>query len=369
MFGFVSISAVSRSGNLGWLRALVVVASMLAAGEAAAVDLPARRYITVVGSSTAYPIVATAAEHFSRSTQAHAPVVESTGTGGGFKLFCAGVGLETPDVVMASRPMKPLEWKRCRDNGVVDVLELKIGYDGIAVVGAREAPPLKLTRRDLYLALAKEVPDPAGRPRLLANPYRRWSDIDPELPDMAIRVYGPPPTSGTRDILVERVLANACAEEEFLEALREQDKDEYRVRCQSLREDGLYIDSGEDDSRLVRKVTDDPEALAILGFNFLDRNSDRLRGAEIDGVAPAFERIEAGDYPIARPLYLYVKKAHGSVLPDLAAFVREIASSAAWGDEGYLVDKGLIPMPEAERELWRGNALLEAPGCSYPDCP
>lgn len=352
-----------------WPLVILGIWACLAWRPVSALDLPARQYVTVVGSSTAYPIVAAAAEHYGRQPGARTPVVESTGTGGGFKLFCNGLGLQTPDIVMASRAMKASEWARCREHEVTDILELKIGYDGIALVGARDAPQLDLETYNLYLALAKEVPDPAGKPRLVPNPHARWNQIDPDLPDMPIRIYGPPPTSGTRDILVERLMANACAAVDFLSALQDEDERAFRRRCQTLREDGLYIESGEDDARLVRKVIDDPGAVAILGYNFLERNLDRLRGASIDGVMPVFERIESGEYPIARPLYLYVKKAHLGMLPDLAGFVRSLGTPAAWGEEGYLVDKGLIPMPEAERRRWAPHAALGEDSCSYPACP
>ena len=354
----------------GFVAAFILGACLSSQPAAAQIlDLPPRQYVTIVGSSTAYPIVAAAAERFGRQSDSRTPVVESTGTGGGFKLFCNGTGLDTPDIVMASRAMKASEWERCREHDVVDILELKIGYDGIALVGARTAPQLDLESNDLYLALAKEVPDPSGQPRMVPNPYLRWNQIDPDLPEMPIRVFGPPPTSGTRDILVERVIEQACAGVEFLSTLHDEDEGEFRRRCQTLREDGLYIDSGEDDARLVRKVLDDPQAVAILGYNFLERNADRLHGASIDGVMPVFERIESGEYPIARPLYLYLKKAHLDVLPDLAGFIRGLGTAAAWGEEGYLVDKGLIPMPETERRLWEPHAALGEDSCSYPACP
>jgi phosphate transport system substrate-binding protein len=296
-------------------------------------------------------------------------VVESTGTGGGFKLFCSGLGLDTPDMVMASRRMKPSEAERCRDNGVSEVVELKIGYDGIVVANAKGAPHFDLTTRDLYLALAMEVPDPAGRLELVANPYRRWSQIDPRLPDLPIRVYGPPPTSGTRDILVERLLARACAEVGFLRSLQEQDEESYRHRCHALREDGAYVNAGENDARLVRRLIDDPGALGVLGYNFVDRNADRLQASLIDGVAPEFELIESGEYPMSRPLLLYVKRAHTTAVPGLQAFAQTMMSPEAAGNEGYLLDSGLIPLQEGERQRWSRSADLGEAACRFPDCP
>lgn len=345
------------------------MALTLWAAQAAALELGPRQHVRVVGSSTAYPIVAAAAERFARETSVKAPVVESTGTGGGFKLFCAGLGLETPDVVMASRRIKSSEAERCKDNGVSEVVELKIGYDGIVIANARGAPKFELSTRDLYLGLAKEVPDPAGRPELVTNPYTRWGQIDPRLPDLPIRVYGPPPTSGTRDILVERLLARACAEVGFLRRMQEEDEDDYRHRCHALREDGAYVNAGENDARLVRKLIDDPGALGILGYNFVDRNADRLQAARIDGVPARFELIESGEYPMSRPLLLYVKQAHSASVPGLKVFARRVISPEAAGEEGYLLNSGLIPLPEEERRQWSRNAALVETACRFPDCP
>lgn len=347
----------------------ICAALLLAAGTTPAMDFPQRPYITVVGSSTAYPIVAAAAEHFARDHPGQrAPVVESTGTGGGFKLFCSGKGPNTPDVVMASRQMKPSELARCRDAGVDEIAELKIGYDGIVFASARGAPEFTLTSRDLYLALAREVPGPGGTDSLLANPYGNWREINPDLPDLPIRVYGPPPTSGTRDILVERLLEGACraaigsiAEDAGESTLRE--------KCQALREDGAWINAGENDARLVRRLIDDTGAVGIFGYNFLDRNRDKLQAATIDGTTPDFEAIETGSYRLSRPLYLYVKRAHVKWLPALSAFLASIARPAAWGEEGYLVDHGLIPLQPSEQQRWAGAARLDGNGCLFPQCP
>lgn len=342
---------------------------LLAAGTTPAVDLPQRSYITVVGSSTAYPIVAAAAEHFARDQPGRrAPVVESTGTGGGFKLFCSGKGPETPDVVMASRQMKPSELARCRDAGVDEIAELKIGYDGIVFASTRGAPGLRLQSLDLYLALAREVPDPGGTDSLVSNPYGNWQEINPDLPDLPIRVYGPPPTSGTRDILVERLLESACraAVGSVAEAAGESS---LREKCQALREDGAWINAGENDARLVRKLVDDPAAVGVFGYNFLDRNRDKLQAATVDGTIPEFEAIETGAYRLSRPLYLYVKRAHVEWLPALPDFLRSIARPAAWGGEGYLVDHGLIPLQPDEQQRWAGAARLDGNGCLFPKCP
>ena len=317
---------------------------------AGAADLNQRQHILIVGSSTAYPIVSAAAEAISRNGGlATAPVVESTGSGGGIKLFCAGVGLDTPDIAMASRIMKDSERAACTQNHVNDIREIKIGYDGIVIANTKEAPAFALSRRDLYLALAREVPSPTAPDRLIDNPYASWREIDPALPDMPIRVLGPPPTSGTRDILVERLLGGVCLEVPVLQAMHARDPTEFVQHCHALREDGAYINAGENDARLVRKLLNDPGALGIFGYNFLDRNRDRLQAATIDGIAPEFELIETGVYPLSRPLYIYVKPQHARVVRGLDDFVEALTAPQAVGPEGYLIDHGLIPLPAYER--------------------
>jgi len=319
----------------------------LAAGAA---DLNQRQHILIVGSSTAYPMVSAAAETIGRNGGlAAAPVVESTGTGGGIKLFCAGVGLGTPDIVMASRSMKDSERTSCTQNHVNDIREIKIGYDGIVIASTKEAPAFTLSRRDLYLALAREVPGLTDPDQLIINPYDNWRQINAALPDMPIRVLGPPPTSGTRDILVERLLESACLQVPALQAMYARDPAEFVQHCHALREDGPYINAGENDARLVRKLLNDREALGIFGYNFLDRNRDRLQAATIDGIAPEFELIESGVYPLSRPLYIYVKPLHARVVRGLDAFVEALTSPQAIGPEGYLIDHGLIPLPARER--------------------
>lgn len=329
------------------LTCLCLTAALSAAVTAA--DLNQRRHIHIVGSSTAYPIVAKVAEVVGRNGAIATPVVEATGTGGGIKLFCNGVGLTTPDITMASRRMKESEHASCVRNHVNDVREIKIGYDGIVIAHARGTPGFSLSRNDLYLALAREVPAHDDPARLVANPNLSWHDINPGLPDLPIRVLGPPPTSGTRDILVERLLEPACLENPALQALHAADPAASRQRCQALREDGAFVNAGENDARLVRKLIGDPQALGIFGYNFLDRNRDRLQAASIDGITPAYESIESGVYPLSRPLYLYVKPQHGNIVEGLNTFVDSVIAPTASGPEGYLVDQGLIPLPRLER--------------------
>jgi phosphate transport system substrate-binding protein len=309
-----------------------------------AVGTNPRAHVLVVGSSTAYPIIATAAERFGRTPGRATPVVESTGTGGGFKLFCAGSGLSTPDLVMASRPMKESEKQLCAGNGIVDIREIMIGYDGVVIVNRRGAPRFSLNKRDIWLAMAKEVPQPSEPSAFMPNPYRSWHDINPDLPDVAIRIMGPPPTSGTRDILLERLLGNACRRVPIMRELSANNPQAFAERCYTLREDGAFVNAGENDGRLVRKLLNDLDAVAILGFNFLDRNRDRLQAATIDGIEPRFELIESGIYPLSRPLYLYAKPRHARIVPQLDDFIDELVAPHASGSEGYLIEHGLIPL-------------------------
>jgi len=335
----------------GLVAAGLALCVALAAGAA---DLNQRQHILIVGSSTAYPIVAAAAETISRNGGlSTAPVVESTGSGGGIKLFCAGVGLDTPDIVMASRSMKDSERASCVQHHVNDIREIKIGYDGIVIASAKDAPAFALSRRDLYLALAREVPAATDPGRLVMNPYDNWREINPALPDMPIRVLGPPPTSGTRDILVETLLQSVCLQVPVLQAMHAKDPAEFAQHCHALREDGAYINAGENDARLVRKLLSDPGALGIFGYNFLDRNRDRLQAATIDGIAPEFDMIESAVYPLSRPLYIYVKPLHVRVVSGLEAFVEALTAPAAIGPDGYLIDHGLIPLPKRERRKAR----------------
>ena len=307
-----------------------------------------RQHVHVVGSSTAYPIIAAAAEHFGHTSSWTTPVVESTGTGGGIKLFCSGLGLQTPDIVTASRSMKPSERSDCEKNHVTDIREVKIGFDGIVIANRKGAPHLRLARQDLYLALARQVPSRSRPGEMVANPYQTWQQVNPALPDLEIRVYGPPPTSGTRDSLAERVLSGACLAEPAMRELFQEDRGAFQQQCHSLREDGAFINAGENDARLVRKLSNDPQALGILGFNFLDRNRDRMQAATIEGSPPEFETIESGRYPLSRPLYLYAKPQHYKVVGGLQGFLDDITSPESLGQEGRLVEQGLIPLPAGQ---------------------
>jgi phosphate transport system substrate-binding protein len=313
-----------------------------------------RDYVYVVGSSTVYPFATIVAERFGRGSRFRTPKVESTGSGGGFKLFCGGVGVDHPDVSNSSRTIKPSEMEACARNGVSEILEVKIGYDGIVFANAVGAPTVNLTLRDIYFALARLVPgDIEGK--LVANPNRYWSDVNPALPRLRIEVLGPPPTSGTRDEFVEHAMEGGCNTVPWIRVMAISDPPRYRAVCHTIREDGAFVEAGENDNLIVQKLEANPDAFGIFGFNFLDQNTEKVKGASIDGIAPGFDSIANASYPISRPLYFYVKKAHVDVIPGLRGFLDELTSDRAWGDEGYLSDRGLITMPIEERNRVASN--------------
>lgn len=318
----------------------------------------ARDYISIVGSSTVYPFATVVAEQFGKTTQFKTPKIESTGSGGGLKLFCAGVGVEHPDITNASRRIKQSEVDQCSTNGVKDIIEVKIGYDGIVLANTKKAKPFDLTLKDIYLALAKDVPDPAGSKKTVPNPYKTWKDVNSSLPDKAIEVLGPPPTSGTRDAFVELAMEGGCKEFAWIKELKSTDKQEYKALCHTIREDGHYIEAGENDNLIVQKLEANPNALGIFGFSYLDQNADIIQGSKIGGIVPNFEAIATGDYPVSRPLYFYVKKAHIGAIPGVEEYLAEFTSEKAWGPDGYLADKGLIPMPDDERDSVATNVSM-----------
>ena len=323
-----------------------------------AVSAASRDYISIVGSSTVYPFSTVVAETFGKTTGFKTPKIESTGSGGGFKLFCAGVGIEHPDITNASRAIKSSEVESCAKNGVTEIVEVKIGYDGIVVANAKQAEQLALSRKDIFMALAKDVPDPNGGEKLVANPYKSWQEVNSTLPATKIEVLGPPPTSGTRDAFVELAMEGGCQAFDFIKAMKKTDGRMYQGVCHTIREDGAFIEAGENDNLIVQKLAANPAALGIFGFSFLDQNSDKVQGAKIDGIEPTFEAIADGTYPISRPLFFYVKRAHLGKVPGIEAFLAEFTSEKAWGEEGYLVDKGMIPMPPTERERFAANVKM-----------
>ncbi len=328
------------------------VVALAVAGLATAASAQSRDYIQIVGSSTVYPFTTVVAEQFGKTTKFKTPKVESTGSGGGLKLFCAGVGVEHPDMTNSSRRIKKSEVELCSKNGVRGIVEMKVGYDGIAVANSKKAKALSLTPRDLYLALAKDVPANADGSKLQANPYKTWKDVNPKLPALKIEVLGPPPTSGTRDAFVELVMDKGCA---TFSAIKKMSKKPRRAACRTMREDGAFVEAGENDNLIVQKLDANPDAFGIFGFSFLDQNTDKLQGAAINGAKPEFETIADGSYPVSRPLFVYIKKAHLDVIAGMREFLAEYASEKAWGDEGYLTDKGLIPMPKKERAMFSSD--------------
>ena len=330
--------------------ALTLATASLLVAAAAPAQAAGRDYISVVSSSTVYPFTTTVAEQFGKSTKFKTPKIESTGTGGGFKLFCAGNGVDTPDITNASRAIKSSEIETCAKNGVTQIVEVKVGYDGIVLANSKKGEPLKLTRKDIFLALAKDVPNPEGGDDLVANPYKTWKDVNSSLPADKIEVLGPPPTSGTRDAFVEMVMDHACTEFAPIKALKSSDEKKFKAVCGTVREDGAYIEAGENDNLIVQKLDANPKSVGIFGFSFLDQNVDKIQGAEIDGQVPDFKSIADGKYPVSRPLFFYVKKDHVGQIPGIAEFLAEFTSDRAWGEEGYLSEKGLIPMPKEERK-------------------
>jgi phosphate transport system substrate-binding protein len=332
-------------------RAAFVLA-LAAAPALALVATPtlARDQINIVGSSTVFPFSTTVAERFGKSTPFKTPIVESTGSGGGLKLFCAGVGEDTPDIANASRRIKASEVKLCAQNGVSEIIEAMIGFDGIVIANSVDADPLEISLRDLYLALAKDVPAGDGTTR--PNPYTTWKQVNPALPDIAIEVLGPPPTSGTRDAFAELAMEGGCKTFDWIKTLKKTDKAAYKSLCHTLREDGAYVEAGENDNLIVQKLRANPAAFGIFGYSFLEQNSDVVQGAVINGVAPEFEDIADGKYPIARSLYFYVKAAHVGVIPGISEYLAEFTDEDTWGEDGYLADKGLIPLSDDLRQEW-----------------
>ena len=309
----------------------------------------ARDTISIVGSSTVYPFATVVAERFGRTGNA-TPKIESTGSGGGMKLFCQGVGTQHPDLTNASRRMKKSEFELCQSNGVKDITEVKVGYDGIVIANSVKGEQIDLSLRDIFLALAKDVPNPDGSEELVANPYKTWKEVNPALPNTKIEVLGPPPTSGTRDAFNELAIEGGCKTFPWLKAIKDEDKSKYKAICRSVREDGAYVEAGENDNLIVQKLEKNPAAYGVFGYSFLDQNRGVVQAANVGGVEPTFEAIGSGDYPVSRSLYFYVKKAHVGVVPGIEGYVKEFTSEKAWGDQGYLGEKGLIPLGDDLRK-------------------
>ncbi len=317
-----------------------------------------RKHIVMVGSSTVYPFATIIAEEFGRNaklygTTVKTPIVESTGTGGGFKLFCSGVGYQYPDFSNASRPIEKSEITKCNENGVKDIVEIKIGYDGIVLANSTVGKKFQLSKKQVFLALAAEVPS-ADNKKLIANPYQLWSDIDINLPKTKITVYGPPPTSGTRDAFVELLMEEYCLnDQQFITTYN--DKNLRKKKCHIIRSDNKFIEAGENDNLIIQKLRNDHDALGIFGFNFLQENRNLIQAATIDNVEPSFDNIASSKYKVSRPLFIYFKKEHLVLLPEIKDFVKEIISEEVIGKKGYLQNNGLIPLNDEELKRIRAS--------------
>ncbi|MEE9273518.1 MAG: substrate-binding domain-containing protein [Robiginitomaculum sp.] len=314
-----------------------------------------RDQIKIVGSSTVYPFATTVAENFGHVSKFKTPIVESTGSGGGLKLFCSGLGVNHPDITNASRRIKVSEVKRCAENGVNDIVEAKVGYDGIVIANSRKSPQMKLGLKDLFLALAKNVPN--GNGGLKPNPYKTWNDVNPSLPNVKIEVMGPPPTSGTRDAFVELAMEGGCKQFTWIKAMKKTDKKAYKALCHTIREDGAFVEAGENDNLIVQKLNANPSAFGIFGYSYLEENTDSIQGSIVNGTAPSFKNISKGLYPVSRSLYFYVKKNNVGKVPGIMEYIGEFMSDKASGEDGYLAEKGLIPMNTAEHAKWKVSVL------------
>lgn len=342
------------------INTMVVAVAMSAASSTGAL---AQDQIRVVGSSTVFPFATAAAEEFGNTTRFKTPIIESTGTGGGLKLFCAGLGSTHPDLANASRRVKQSELDLCRSNGVDEVIEVKIGFDGIVLAASKNAVPMQFGLRDLYLALAAHVPasgTDGGAGNMIPNPYKTWNEVNPNLPNLAIQVLGPPPTSGTRDAFNELAIEGGCKTFSGMKAMKKSNSKAYKAYCRGIREDGVFVEAGENDNLIVQKIQANEQAVGIFGFSFLEQNADVIRAFPVSKSGekpqePTFDAISEGVYPISRSLFIYGKKAHVGIVPGLQEFMAEIIGENAAGDLGYLTDRGLIPLPSGERATSQNN--------------
>ena len=324
----------------------------------------ARDQIRIVGSSTVYPFTTTVAEAFGKAKGMKTPVVESTGTGGGMKLFCAGIGEDTPDFTNASRAIKKSEFEDCVKNGVTDIVEIKVGFDGLSLAQSKDASAFELTKLQIFLALAKEIPDKDGK--LVANPNMLWNDIDASLPKTKIEVLGPPKTSGTRDSFAELAMGAGAEKIDSLKALKAKDAKAFDAIWKTMREDGAYVEAGENDNLIVQKLQANPNAVGIFGYSFLEENAKTINDIKVDGVEATYETIADGSYKMSRPLFIYVKKQHMDSIPGMKEFIAEYASEKALGPDGYLADKGIITLPADQAaksmEAAKSLAIISADG-------
>jgi phosphate transport system substrate-binding protein len=340
----------------------IAYAAAAVVGTIAFAGMASAREIKIVGSSTVFPYTQAVAEEFAQKGGT-APTVESTGTGGGMKIFCQGIGEAHPDITGASRAMKPSERELCEKNGVKGITEILLGFDGLSLANARKGNKIDVTKEQLYRALAAKVPVDG---KLVANPFKKWSDIDKALPDIAIVVYGPPPTSGTRDAFVELVFHHVCkkgklpfwkAKAEEMKGDKKAFKKMYKADCTAMRTDGPFIEAGENDNLIVQRLAADPNAVGIFGYSFLFENQDQLQPLSIAGVEPSLEAIASGKYAISRPLYIYIKNAHRKVIKGMNDFIKEYVSDEAMGADGYLSERGLVVLDEAKLMATQKSAL------------
>jgi len=331
------------------MNKFLLTASAASLALAASIGVAAARdQVKVVGSSTVFPYSQAAAEEFANKSGKPAPVVESTGTGGGFKAFCGGIGPDHADITGASRAIKESEVKLCADNGVTDITEALIGFDGLSIAHASSAPDMNLTEEQIFKALAAEIPGADGK--LVANPNKMWSDIDPSLPATAIIAFGPPPTSGTRDAFVELVMHDGCKDLAGMADLKKADEKKWNEVCSRMRQDGPFVEAGENDNLIVQRLESDANTIGIFGYSFLYENSDKLKAVQVNGVAPTFDTIADGSYPVSRPIYFYIKNAHRDVIPNMNEFLMEYVSDGALGADGYLPERGLTPLSDEKRK-------------------
>ena len=323
------------------MKKLLIIASaaLLVSGAA-----QARDQIRVVGSSTVYPFTTVVAELFG-NIKGKTPIIESTGTGGGFKLFCSGIGDKYVDFNNASRAMKKSEVKKCAKNGIT-ATEIKVGYDGIVLANSKQSKRMEISLKEIFLALAAKIPQDG---KLVSNPYTHWNQINPKLPNTKIRVLGPPPTSGTRDAFVELAMEGGAKKFGWLKDLRKKDKKKFKAIAHTIREDGAYVEAGENDNLIIKKLDSDPSSFGVFGFSFLDQNLDKLQGSVIQGVAPTFDSIADGSYKVSRPLFIYAKDQHMGKVPGMKDFIKLYISEQMTGEYGRLADGGLIPLPAREK--------------------
>ena len=331
---------------------LPLVALVAACGGSDSGGGAAANQLKIVGSSTVYPFTTVVSEEFQRTNPGNSAIVESTGTGAGIKLFCSGVGKGFPDMVNASRPMKASEYADCAKAGAKNVIELPVGIDGLTLIQAKGQPALNVTVADIYKALAA---NPFGKPQTATT----WKDVNPSLPAIKIRVLGPPPTSGTRDSLAELILEKGCDSDPAMKALKDKDKDAHKATCTKIREDGAFVEAGENDNLLVQKVAADPGTLGVLGYSFLEENADKVAAVSIAGVAPTEATISDLSYPGSRKLFVYIKGEHMTAKPSIKQFIDTYAK--AMGTGGSLAKRGLVPLGSADAAAATAQATALKP--------